>query len=155
MKIMRLCATTQSYCLCNIYIYIYIDRERERERDMYYMYIYILCVYIYIYIFILVWLFTKWGRYGYNLDVNIDNPSSSGLRKWFGSGLWTSFGLLTLWSGIAGFCYWLIGAERAKRKKAFIAGIGLAVLSIVFILLGRSSYFHQTQNNYAVIMLLR
>jgi len=76
----------------------------------------------------------------------------SGLGKIFGSGVWTSLGLILLWSSIAGFCYWLIGAERSMRKKAFIAGIALAVLSFVFIMLGRSNYNHQTKNKYAVIV---
>lgn len=75
-----------------------------------------------------------------------------GIRKWFSSGVWTSFGLLLLWAAVAGICYWLIGAEREKRKKAFVVGNIFAVLSLVFILLGRSSYLQQTENTYAVIV---
>jgi len=75
----------------------------------------------------------------------------SGIRKWMSSGMWTGFGLLLFWSGIAGLIYWLIGADRSKRKKAFIAGVGLTLFSLIPILLGRSSYLNHTRNSHAVV----
>ncbi len=75
----------------------------------------------------------------------------SGIRKWMSSGMWTGLGLLLFWSGIAGLIYWLIGGDRTKKKKAFLAGLFLTLFSLLPILLGRSSYINQTRNNYAVV----
>ena len=75
----------------------------------------------------------------------------SSLRKWMSSGMWTGLGLLLFWSGIGGLIYWLIGADRTKKKKAFLAGVFLTCFSLIPILLGRSSYLHQTRNNFAVV----
>jgi len=75
----------------------------------------------------------------------------NGIRKWMSSGTWTGFGLLLFWCGIGGLIYWLIGKERTKRKKAFIAGLFLTIFSLIPILLGRSSYLNQTRNNFAVV----
>ncbi len=75
----------------------------------------------------------------------------NGIRKWMSSGMWTGIGLLLFWGGIAGIIYWLIGADRTKRKKAFLIGIFLTCFSLIPILLGRSSYINQTRNNFAVV----
>ena len=75
----------------------------------------------------------------------------SGIRKWMSSGMWTGFGLLLFWTGIGGLIYWLVGGDRTKKKKAFIAGLILTFLSLIPILLGRSSYMNQTRNNFAVV----
>lgn len=74
-----------------------------------------------------------------------------GIRKWMSSGMWTGLGLLLFWTGITGLIYWLIGPDRAKRKRAFLAGLFLTIFSLIPILLGRSSYLNQTSNNFAVV----
>lgn len=53
------------------------------------------------------------------------------LHRLLGPNGWAMVGLVFLWAGFAGFWRWRVAAERGQRKKAFVAGMVLFVLSLL------------------------
>ena len=59
----------------------------------------------------------------------------NGLKNTASSTTWGVIGLLLLWAGVGGLIFWLLGKERAVRKKGFIAGLSILFLCILPFLL--------------------
>lgn len=51
-----------------------------------------------------------------------------GLRSQLSTNSWTIFGILLLWVAAGGFLLWLLGKERAQRKRGFLVGVIALVL---------------------------
>lgn len=64
------------------------------------------------------------------------------LQSIFSSNTWSILGLLLLWTGVGGLIFWLLAAERTQRKRGFIIGATLLVLSIIpfYLSAGRASF---------------
>ncbi len=68
------------------------------------------------------------------------------------SGLWSIFGILLFWVGIAGIILWILGKERQQRKRGFLGGMTILGLSLVVFALAYSSYQVQQKSGSAIIM---
>ena len=73
-------------------------------------------------------------------------------RKLLSPAGWGIVGLLMLWAGVAGLILWFRGNNRKNRKKGFIVGIILLILSILPFALGFSAAKNQKKSQRAVIM---
>ena len=62
------------------------------------------------------------------------------------------FGILTLWLGISGIIYWLIGTARDLKKWGFFGGIVLIVLSAIPFGLAYSKSSFENNSGQAIIM---
>lgn len=64
------------------------------------------------------------------------------LQSIFSSNTWSILGLLLLWSGVGGLVFWLLAGERTQRKRGFIIGATLLILSIIpfYLSAGRASF---------------
>lgn len=64
------------------------------------------------------------------------------LQSIFPSNTWSILGLLLLWSGVGGLIFWLLAAERTQRKRGFLIGATLLILSIIpfYLSAGRASF---------------
>lgn len=81
------------------------------------------------------------------------------LKKWWlstsrllGSTVWSILALLTMWLGIAGLVFWLIGKTRQQRKRAFLGGLVLLALSLLCYALGNTRVALEQDSGQAVIM---
>lgn len=65
-----------------------------------------------------------------------------GLQSIFSSNTWSVLGLLLLWAGVGGLIFWLLASVRTQRKRGFIIGSTLLILSIIpfYLSAGRSSF---------------
>lgn len=75
-----------------------------------------------------------------------------GLANFVASGIWSALGILLIWLGIAGFILWLIGKERTQRKKGFLMGIALFLLSLFFFGLANTRSGIEQDSRAGVIM---
>jgi len=75
-----------------------------------------------------------------------------GLRRQLSSTSWGIVGILVLWLGIGGLILWLIGKTRALKKKGFLAGIALVLLSIVPFFLAMNQAKLEKNSSRAIIM---
>lgn len=76
----------------------------------------------------------------------------SNVRELNSSGVWSILGILFLWIGIGGLVLWILGKERAQRKKGFLAGWGSLVLSIIIFALAYNSFKIQQDSGAGIIM---
>lgn len=55
---------------------------------------------------------------------------------------WSGIGLVFLWLGVAGLVLWILGADRQQRKRGFIGGVILLLISIIpfYLAASRGSY---------------
>lgn len=81
------------------------------------------------------------------------------LKKWWNNvknvlslGAWTSIGLLFLWGGIAGLCFWLLGQTRKLKKWGFIGGIVGILLSILPFSLALSHHNTYQNSGFAILL---
>lgn len=81
------------------------------------------------------------------------------LKKWWegfanisASGIWSALGILLVWLGIAGLILWLVGKERTQRKKGFLVGIGLFLLSLFFFSLANTRSGIEQDSKAGIIM---
>ncbi len=75
-----------------------------------------------------------------------------GLSNVFGSGLWSILAILTMWLAIGGLVLWLRGHERSQKKKGFLAGMALLVLSFLFFALGNTKATIEKDSGHAILM---
>lgn len=73
-------------------------------------------------------------------------------RSLFSEAVWTTLGLLFLWSGIGGLIMWLFGTERTQKKKGFFAGLVLVLLSILPFSLASSRAQFDAHTNRAILI---
>lgn len=64
------------------------------------------------------------------------------LQSIFSSNTWSILGLLLLWAGVGGLIFWLLASARTQRKRGFIIGSTLLILSIIpfYLSAGRASF---------------
>ena len=81
------------------------------------------------------------------------------LAKWwhnvsqlFSSMVWSALAILTMWLAIAGLVFWLIGKQRAQRKRGFLGGIGLVALTVLFYALGNTRANAERDSGQAILM---
>ena len=81
------------------------------------------------------------------------------LRKWWDSvrrltsvDTWSVLSILLIWTGIAGFCFWLVATEREYKKRGFITGTVLLPLSLIAFLAARSNRSTLCERKGAVVM---
>jgi tetratricopeptide (TPR) repeat protein len=82
------------------------------------------------------------------------------LRQWWDNlrrvtsvDTWSVLSILLLWTGIAGFCFWLVAVEREQKKQGFIAGTVLLPLSLIAFLAARSNRCTLCERKTAVVMI--
>jgi tetratricopeptide (TPR) repeat protein len=76
-----------------------------------------------------------------------------GLRRITSVDTWSVLSILLLWTGIAGFCFWLIATEREHKKRGFITGTVLLPLSLIAFLAARSNRYTLCERKNAVVMI--
>lgn len=74
------------------------------------------------------------------------------IRNLTHSGIWSIFGILLFWLGIAGIVLLILGKERGQRKRGFLGGMTILGLSLVVFALGYSSYQVQQKSGSAIVM---
>ncbi|MEM6963718.1 MAG: tetratricopeptide repeat protein [Bacteroidota bacterium] len=81
------------------------------------------------------------------------------LARWWGnirqltsSGIWSLLGILLLWIGIGGLVLWILGKERAQRKKGFLVGWGSLGVGIIVFALAYHSFKIQQNSGTGIIM---
>ena len=75
-----------------------------------------------------------------------------GLRKQLSSTSWSIAGILLLWLGIVGIIIWLKGNTRQLKKKGFVIGLGLILLSLLPFLLAMSQAKLEQNSQRAIIL---
>ncbi len=73
------------------------------------------------------------------------------LQTMFGPRGWGIIGLIFLWAGIAGLVIWFRGSNRQLRKRGFVIGLSLLILSIFPFALGFSASKNIKNSKRAVI----
>lgn len=74
------------------------------------------------------------------------------VRELTHSGLWSIFGILLFWIGVAGIILWILGKKRRQRKRGFLGGMAILGLSLVIFALAYSRYQVQQKSGSAIIM---
>ena len=81
------------------------------------------------------------------------------LAKWwnatsqiFSSTVWSALAILTMWLTVAGLVLWLIGKQRTQRKRGFLGGLGLLVLTLLFYALGNTRANAEQDSGQAVLI---
>lgn len=74
------------------------------------------------------------------------------LRQCCSEGTWSFFGLMMLWLGIGGLAVWFLANERTQRKKGFIIGIVLIILSILPFSLASSRAKFEHSSGKAILL---
>ena len=67
-------------------------------------------------------------------------------------GAWTIVGLVLWWIGFGGLCLWLKGKTRGQRKRGFIGGLALVVLSLLPFALAFNRMAYQEDSGHAIVM---
>lgn len=65
---------------------------------------------------------------------------------------WSGLGLVFLWLGIAGLVLWILGADRQKRKRGFIVGTTLLLISIIPFYLSASRGNYERDSGTAILL---
>lgn len=68
------------------------------------------------------------------------------------SNSWSIIYLIFLWLAILALIYWLLGKDRAKKKKAFLGGIVCLALCIFTFFLSSSQYKWESGSKAAIVM---
>ncbi|MFK7807825.1 MAG: tetratricopeptide repeat protein [Saprospiraceae bacterium] len=81
------------------------------------------------------------------------------LRAWWnttrdllGPNVWGGIALLLFWGGIAGLSLWQLGKDRPQKKKGFLIGVSLLLLTLIPFALAWSSHQYQQNTNRAVLI---
>lgn len=74
------------------------------------------------------------------------------LQNGISANAWTWLGLILVWGGITGFVFWQIGTLRKVRKRGFLIGLGLLILSVLPFSLAWSRNYDETQKITVVVM---
>jgi len=69
-----------------------------------------------------------------------------------GSGTWSFLFLFSFWLAIGCIIYWLLGKTRHLKKKAFLTGISMLILSIFLYFLSSAQYKWENNKDVAIIM---
>lgn len=73
-------------------------------------------------------------------------------QRLLGSNGWAVVGLLFVWAGFAGLARWRTAPERPQRKKAFLIGVVLLVLSALPLTLALTAYQSDTDEIKGVVV---
>ncbi|HFB99425.1 MAG TPA: SH3 domain-containing protein, partial [Phaeodactylibacter sp.] len=76
----------------------------------------------------------------------------SQIRNLTHSGIWSIFAIVLLWVGVGGLVVWILGKERAQRKRGFAIGLVALALSLLTFSLAYSSYQNQKNSQIAIVM---
>lgn len=68
------------------------------------------------------------------------------------AGTWSVLGLLLLWVGIGGVVIWILGKERQQKKRGFIIGFGLLILSSLPFLLANGKARLDADSGFAIVL---
>lgn len=81
------------------------------------------------------------------------------LKSWWdsargalGANLWGIIGMLMFWAGFGGLSLWQLGKDRVQKKKGFVGGISLLILSLLPLALAWSDYQYQRNSNEGVLV---
>ncbi|RMG85056.1 MAG: hypothetical protein D6714_06705 [Bacteroidetes bacterium] len=81
------------------------------------------------------------------------------LRKWWRSTIrlaservWTGIALFLFWAGMTGLVIWLVGQSREVRKRSFIAGLFLVLLSTAFFAVAQGRARYEKHSGEAIIL---
>lgn len=72
--------------------------------------------------------------------------------QFFASSIWSTLTIVSIWTSIAGFIFWLLGTTRAHKKQGFAIGILLALLSILLFFLTSSQANFETNSGSAIVI---
>lgn len=81
------------------------------------------------------------------------------LRAWWnstrnalGANIWGIIALLLFWGAMAGLSLWQLGKDKDQKKKGFLAGVGLLLLTIIPLSLAWSAYQYQKNTNEGILI---
>ncbi|MEL6922573.1 MAG: tetratricopeptide repeat protein [Bacteroidota bacterium] len=101
----------------------------------------------------------------YNLKVARDNTKNEispipafillrwwwGVRQLAGSSFWAALGLLLFWLGVGGLIYWLMASDRQQKKRGFVAGLSLLLVSALPFALAYSRLSVEQNSRMAIV----
>ncbi len=68
------------------------------------------------------------------------------------SNVWSILFLISFWTTVACFIFWLLGKVRKQKKQAFLFGLLLLVIAIFSFFLSSSQYEWETSDDSALVM---
>lgn len=73
------------------------------------------------------------------------------LRDVFSSNTWCILGMLLFWLGIGGLITWLMASTRALKKRGFLVGTSLVILSLFVLVVAWEKAGIETDSGFAII----